>query len=201
MEPHDLKRKILGYRHIEGFRLAKLIRHRYIQYREQWRMAQLTKEKGPQPSVSFSEEAFLEVERSRAAFFMKDRRAFLEGLWRKGAPVILQIKKWCDARKVPLVLAIFPDQLQVDPALRQKLFRKYKLGEDSLDLDLPNSLLRNFCRQHHIYCLDLFPAFQKAGQTQELYLLRNTHWNTAGNRLAADLIFRFLMEHKLIKSN
>ncbi|MDD5643178.1 MAG: SGNH/GDSL hydrolase family protein [Syntrophales bacterium] len=200
-EPHELKRKILGYRNFDGFRLSKLIRHRYIQYREKWRMAQLVKEKGPQAAGSFSEESFMGVERARTVFFKKDRQAFLDGLWRQGAPVMLRIKQWCDDRKVPLVLAIFPDQLQVDQALRQELFRRYKIREDSLDLDYPNSLLRRFCRENHIYCLDLFPPFQKAGKTRELYLLHNTHWNAAGNRLAADLIFQFLMEHKLIKSN
>ena len=141
------------------------------------------------------------VERARSAFFKKDHQAFLNRLWQQGAPVMTRIKQWCDARKVPLVLAIFPDQLQVDQALRRELFRRYKISEDSLDLDYPNSLLRKFCREHHIYCLDLFPPFQKEGKTRELYLLHNTHWNAAGNRLAADLIFQFLMEHKLIKSD
>ena len=200
-EPHELHRKILAYRTFDGFRLAKLLRHRYIQYREKWRMAWLPKKKGCQAQGSFSDESFMGVERARAVFFMKDHQAFLNRLWRQGAPVMLQIKQWCDARKVPLVLAIFPDQLQVDSALRRKLLRKYKISETSLDLDYPNSLLRRFCREHHIYCLDLFPPFQKIGKTKELYLLNDTHWNTAGNRLAADLIFQFLLEHKLIKSN
>ena len=200
-EPHDWKRKIWGYRNFNGFRLAKLIRHRYIQYREQLRVARLTKENGAQTQGSFTEESFMGVERSRSAFFSKDHQAFLNRIWQQGAPVLTRIKQWCDARHVPLVLVIFPDQLQVDQALRRELFRRYKISEASLDLDYPNRLLRKFCREHHLYCLDLFPPFQKAGKTEELYLLHNTHWNAAGNRLAADLIFQFLMEHKLIKSN
>ncbi|MFZ5451857.1 MAG: SGNH/GDSL hydrolase family protein [Thermodesulfobacteriota bacterium] len=199
-EPHDLKRKILGYRNFSGFRLSKLIRHRYIQYQENLRMARLVKEKGPQAPGSFTEESFMQVEKVRSAFFRKNRYAYMDRLWRQGAPVISRIKHWCDARKIPLLLAIFPDQLQVDQALRQELFRKFKISEDSLDLDYPNSLLRSFCREHNVYCLDLFPPFQKAGKSEELYLLHNTHWNAAGNRLAADLICQFLMEHKLIKS-
>jgi len=59
----------------------------------------------------------------------------------------------------------------------------------------------SFCEQNRIHCLDLLAPFQQAGKSAKLYVLRDTHWNEAGNRLAADLIFQYLEGHKLIKTD
>lgn len=39
--------------------------------------------------------------------------------------------------------------------------------------------------------------FQERGRTATLYRFNDTHWNEAGNRLAADLIFHYLQAHGL----
>jgi hypothetical protein len=109
------------------------------------------------------------------------------------------MKQWCDARRVELVLLIFPDQFQVDEDLRAQVLEKYQIPADSLDLEYPNALITDFCRQNQIHCLDLLPPFQEKKKTTQLYRLRDTHWNEAGNRLAAELIFNYLKEQKLIK--
>jgi hypothetical protein len=201
-EPKDLNNKILGYKNFDGFRLSKLIRNKYAQYREMQRMAREIREKGGKDKGNFSEKSFLEIEKSRCGFFLKDRRIYLERRWREGGrQVMTHMKQWCDARNVPLVLAIFPDQLQSDKELREELFQKYKIPEGSLDLSYPNRLLQSFCRENNIHCLDLLVPFQENARSQQLYALRDTHWNEAGNRLAADLIFQYLQDHKLIKSD
>ena len=42
--------------------------------------------------------------------------------------------------------------------------------------------------------LDLLPAFVEAGQRTRLYKPRDTHWNLAGNRLAAEVIAPIMRE-------
>ena len=109
------------------------------------------------------------------------------------------MKDWCDRRKIKLVIAILPDQFQVDQALREAVLTKYKnIAEKNIDLSQPDSLIVNFCRAHNIHCLDLLGQFQEQGKTRQLYALRDTHWNEAGNRLAADLIFEYLEENQLV---
>jgi len=56
----------------------------------------------------------------------------------------------------------------------------------------------NFCRTHNIHCLDMLGQFQEQGKTGMLYASRDTHWNEAGNRLAADLIFKYLEKNRLL---
>ena len=109
------------------------------------------------------------------------------------------MKDWCDRRKIKLVIAILPDQFQVDPELRKAIFAKYKrIKEKNIDLTQPDNLIVNFCRAQNIHCLDLLGQFQEQGKTRQLYTLRDTHWNEAGNRLAADLIFEYLEKNQLI---
>ena len=139
----------------------------------------------------------------RGEIFIKDKnkRAALEHNFRQCAGLIARMKHWCDARKVQLVLLILPDQFQVDADLRVEVLEKYHIAPESLDLEFPNSLISSYCRQTQIHCLDLLPPFQEKGKTMPLYVLRDTHWNEAGNRLAAEVIFKYLQDHDLIKSN
>ena len=83
--------------------------------------------------------------------------------------------------------------------MRKVIFAKYKrIDEKNIDLTQPDNLIVNFCREHNIHCLDLLGQFQEQGKTRQLYALRDTHWNEAGNRLAADLIFEYLEKNQLI---
>ena len=36
------------------------------------------------------------------------------------------MKDWCDRRKIKLVIALLPEQFQVDQALREAVLTKYK---------------------------------------------------------------------------
>jgi lysophospholipase L1-like esterase len=67
-----------------------------------------------------------------------------------------------------------------------------------LNLSYPNNLIVNFCREHNINCLDLLGPFQEQGKIARLYTLHDTHWNEAGNRLAAEKIFEYLEAHNLV---
>jgi hypothetical protein len=44
----------------------------------------------------------------------------------------------------------------------------------------------------------LLGPFQAEAKARRLYALRDTHWNAAGNRLAADLIYQYLEVHHLV---
>jgi len=66
---------------------------------------------------------------------------------------------------------------------------------DRLDLELPQRLVSEFCRQSGIPVLDLLPAFKKHGRSEKLFFDKDLHWTKAGHRLAADQILAYL--HKL----
>jgi hypothetical protein len=198
-EPKDLRKKIWNYLQVEKTRLGSFISRKLMFYNSERKRAQEAQALGFRDGGSFSRETFLEIERKRCRIFQKNGRVELQRNWRQCARILAQMKQWCDARRVELVLLIFPDQFQVDEDLRAQVLEKYQIPPDSLDLEYPNALITDFCRQNQIHCLDLLPPFQEKEKTTQLYRLRDTHWNEAGNRLAAELIFNYLEDQKLIK--
>ena len=56
------------------------------------------------------------------------------------------------------------------------------------DLELMQKILRGFLDVESIPYVDLLERFRETGKREPLYLLRDTHWNDAGNRLAATIL-------------
>ena len=41
----------------------------------------------------------------------------------------------------------------------------------------------------------MLDRFREVGQTETLYLLRDTHWNLAGNQLASNILYQNLLDY------
>lgn len=198
-EPQEPWQRWPGYLRFHNFWLYKVVKGKLTLSWEKRRKAQEKMEALADQEGSFSRQAFLAVEKNRMQLFEKDKKADLEGLWKRKADLLLKFKEWCAQRDIPLVIAIFPDQFQVDRDLRQEIYQTYQVSAADLDLTYPNRLLSGYCRQQGILCLDLLAPFQEKGGSQTLYKLRDSHWNEAGNRLAGELIFNFLTAHRVVR--
>jgi hypothetical protein len=198
-EPKDLIKRYSKYHRFRYWRLHRLVKNKYTRYREEQRREQEVKHQPAQQVGTFSQETFLEIEKERSWIFDKNKRDVLNRDWRGCSEAILKMKAWCDQRQIKLVIAILPEQFQVDQALREAVLTKYNhIAAENLDLTYPDNLVMNFCRTHDIHCLDLLGQFQEQGKTRQLYSLNDSHWNEAGNRLAADLIFEYLEKNQLL---
>lgn len=198
-EPKDLTKKYSEYYQFRKWRLFKLLRNKYIHFREDQRKKQEVKSLPPKQIGIFSQDTFLELERDTIWMFEENGKKELHQKWHECSDIILKMKDWCDRRKINLVIFISPDQIQVDQELRKLVLTRYKkLTEKDLNLSYPNNLIVNFCREHNINCLDLLGPFQEQGKIERLYTLNDTHWNEAGNRLAAEKIFEYLEAHNLV---
>ena len=199
IEPKDLYKRYLKYDRFRHWRLYRLLKNKYDRYRDAQLKREEAKRQPSQPVGTFSQETFLAVEKKRSWMFDKDKRELLNRQWRECSELILKMKDWCDRRKIKLLIAILPEQFQVDQELRQAVLSKYQhIAEANLDLSYPDNLIVNFCRTHDINCLDMLGQFQEQGKTRQLYMLRDSHWNEAGNRLAADLILEYLEKNQLV---
>ena len=105
-----------------------------------------------------------------------------------------EIKTVCERNGIQLFVMLIPDELQVSPELQERVLEKIGVGKDKLDFDRPNKRLVEEFRARNIMYLDLLEPFRLRGRDVRLYKPRNTHWNIAGNRLAADLLYDFLHE-------
>jgi len=198
-EPKDLMKRYSRYYRFNNLRLYLLLQNKYLGYREAQLRKREMKHNTPRQVGTFSQETFLIVEKVRSWIFDKNNQNKLQKKWQECSDIILKMKDWCDRRKITLVITILPEQFQVDQKLREAVLNKYNnIAEKNFDLAQPDNLIMNFCRAQKLHCVDLLGQFQEQGKTKQLYTLRDTHWNEAGNRLAADLIFEYLEANHLV---
>jgi hypothetical protein len=99
----------------------------------------------------------------------------------------------CDARKIALRVVLIPDELQVNPALQAQVHAALHVGATEVDFTLPNRFLQAQFQAAHIDYLDLLDSFVAATAQQNLYKPNDTHWNIAGNALAAELLAQYIV--------
>ena len=133
-----------------------------------------------------SEDAYLRVERERLNLMRVDAES--QARWQATLGVLDEIRALAGRMGSDYVLVIHPDQLQVEDALFRQLVEYYDLDAKDYDRALPQGFLLDYCAQKQIRCIDLLPVFRTAGAQGGLYLPRDTHYNEAGNRLAAEHI-------------
>ena len=139
----------------------------------------------------FTEEAFLEIERQRSEVFLNRSRTLDRDFDTAFLP-LLRIRQICLSRGIQFSVAIIPDEIQVNPELREMLMRTFGLTLGFYDWSAPNRRLRTELEQSGIDYIDLLDDFEVVSKRTPLYRPRDTHWNMAGNALAADLLARHL---------
>lgn len=138
---------------------------------------------GPPPV--YSREKYLGIAARHLEVCREDSSPSQELRWLASLKAIAAIKETCDAAKIPMVLVIQPDQVQVSRALLEELQQQYRLDMSDYDLDSPQRRLKEFCRAQTIPCVDLTPEFQSAEDPDLLYLRNDNHWSARGNEVAA----------------
>jgi hypothetical protein len=149
---------------------------------------------------TFSEQDFLRIEAVRVdSCCYRDPEPAVR--WQETMEVLKAIWSEADQMGARYVMVIHPDQIQVEDALRQQVFQAGDLFEADYDLGLPQTFLMADCVRNGLACLDLLHTFRTNGAEGGLYLLRDTHYNETGNRLAATEILRFLLDQQIIPSS
>jgi hypothetical protein len=194
--------KILGHPVTFKSRLWQFMKQRFIAWKNTdkvhaWNSPQSQEEDSNENKGTFSEKAYLEIERLRLGFCYtpsREKVAFGENI-----DFILttftQMKEFLDNRNIELAVGIYPDEFQVDEELLSQVFLTYNLERGDYDVDLAQRLLKRHLDDLNVNYTDLLDSFKKETLKRRLYLLRDTHWNPAGNEFAADLLFQFLLPH------
>lgn len=184
----------LGLFRPRDFTLVEWLR-RYARASEHRRGMKAEGSRGETPGT-FATDEFLRIERNRM------RVCKLAGdpniRWQKTIRILEAI--WAEVGRIgaDYIMVIHPDQYQVENELRHAVVRKYALDLRRYDFDLPQRFLGKYCTDQRVQCLDLLPAFRAQGSRGGLYLLRDTHYNRKGNKLAADLIYEFMQNRHLL---
>lgn len=182
--------RVLGYPIIPRSRLLMFIQQKYRIYEEE-KKAALENRNQPKEPGSFSEDTYLDIERGRLEFFNLSR--LRDGSYQPRIDYILQsiaeMNALLNSRNIKLVVAVYPDEFQINEKLLRAVLDKYKLRRENYDLNPGQNMLKPFLDSKGIPLIDFTDRYRAEEKKQDLYLLRNTHWNSAGNQLAADILF------------
>jgi hypothetical protein len=142
-----------------------------------------------QPTLT--DDKYLKIEIARSDLFKVDNSELL-GRVRGAMTYLKEIKELCDRQNIELLVILIPDELQVNPNLQAKVIDVQQMNLEDFDFTLPNQYLQEELTQAEITYFDLLPYFQGYSEMETLYKPNDSHWNIAGNELAAELIFQYL---------
>jgi hypothetical protein len=193
----DRRREVtlFGYPIVRESRFLLFLKQKYKIFRDSLKNRMLASgEQKPPPQGTFSEDTFLFVEASRIEFCNLELHR--QGKYAPNIGFIFEsmreVRDLLQARGIPLIVAIFPDEFQVDEQLAHTIFSRFNYDPRDYDLTLMQKVLKNFLDSENIPYVDMLERFREAGKRGSLYLLRDTHWNDAGNRLAATILLERL---------
>jgi hypothetical protein len=149
----------------------------------------------PAPVKNLPEDTFFNIQRANVEFFNRKNSAQLFGpnidhIFQS----IAEMNDLLKSRNIRFMVAIYADALQVSPSQFDTLVTKFALNREDYNLNLAQDVLKSFLESKQIPYLDLLGRFRSEEQKQDLYLFRNKHWNKAGNELAAEMLFEYLVK-------
>jgi hypothetical protein len=143
---------------------------------------------GPPPPYTLTDQ-YAAIMRARIQVADPAFRADLEPRKDYAFKHLDKMKDRLQALGIDFGVLIYPDEFQVDVGLRQSLLEREGIDAAGYDWELPQALVAAWCDKHAVAYLDLLPTFREVHDSgQRLYLLNDSHWNEAGNALAAEEI-------------
>ena len=128
---------------------------------------------------------YLKAIHERSDIYRKERSRFFDFHWANTRATLLAIRDFLRARKIPLLVVLLPDHVQLDPRLQKEYLASVGGAPEDYDFQKPQRVLRAWCEENGIPVLDLFPAFQAEEDLAQLYFANDIHWTSEGHRLAA----------------
>ena len=138
----------------------------------------------------FSEEAYLELATKYVPLLRRERDAKVQRAIDDTLSILADIAAL--AAPTPVVVAVLPTELQVNPELRTAALAAFQLREQDLDLDTPARETRGGLERRGIAVIDLLPALAAAERDGRTYATRDSHWNERGNAVAAEVLAEML---------
>lgn len=149
---------------------------------------------------NFDRHAYLRIQRARAVVFDSHHRRF-SGLMANALAALARMRDLASAAGAGFAVVLIPDELQVDPELRREVLALPPARDAvEFDWDRPNRVLAEGLAEQGVPALDLTGPFRAASGEQRLYRINDSHWNIAGNALAARLLGAWLAEEELKKA-
>ena len=182
-----------GYPLVPKSRLISFVQQKY----KLWTELMKARTSAHGEKATFSDETFFDAERKHLKFC--NLKLHEQGRWDGNKDYIYrsidEMDAMLKARNIKFIVGIYPDEFQINPELLNEIFTRYHLNKEDYDVELMQKLLKGYLDKKGIYCVDLLDKFKHAGKKNSLYKFRDIHWNEAGNKLAADILFPELLKY------
>jgi lysophospholipase L1-like esterase len=141
----------------------------------------------------FAPRVHLEIEAARSLIYVAGQPRFPK-LLDDAVHYLAEMRDICRRESIDYVVLIIPDEVQVDPELQREVRSTFfsHVRDGSWQPTLPNERLAERLQRLAIEHIDLYPDFARQGAARRLYRPRDTHWNVAGNELAARILAEWL---------
>jgi hypothetical protein len=138
------------------------------------------------PDVGFSEDAYLDI----AKGYVPALRRAPDDATRDAIDATMStlVEIVAAATPAPVAVAVLPSELEVSPALRDRVLAALATPASDLDLDAPARITREALEARGVLVIDLLPPLVAAEQEAPTYAPRDSHWNQHGNAVAASAI-------------
>ena len=146
---------------------------------------------------TFSNERYLYIETDRSRIYVSGNRLrdwVVDHATAEAIAHMTHIKRICNERGIDLVVVIIPDEVQINSELQQDVAQNMGRPLQDFNFMLPNQVIGRAFDEADIAYLDLLPLFLEASAQKRLYKPNDTHWNIAGNALAASAIATYLRQ-------
>lgn len=147
------------------------------------------------PELAFlSPEEFTRVERDTAATFARRNRDRVVPSVHDVVAVADGLRAQVTATPARFLVALFPDQLQIDVSLREGVLHNSGMALADFDADGVTALLRDGLTARGMSVVDVTPALAAAPSAPRLYRRQDVHWTIAGNTVAAQAVLAALSD-------
>jgi hypothetical protein len=138
---------------------------------------------------------YLEIVKDRSFIYLSgDPEA--EKLLQDAIFYLKEIQQVCRTKRIDLAVVIIPDEVQVNRFLETEVRSKFPEElKEKWNMTEPIDRLTAALREEKIHYIDLYPQFLVESKARSLYIPRDSHWNIAGNRLAAEIIEPDIRHH------
>ena len=144
---------------------------------------------------AFETSAYLQIEKTRSSIYLAGDQAWGK-LLQDTMFYLKQIQEVCRTKKIDFQVVIIPDEVQVNGSLQIEVRSMFPDElQKKWNITYPIDQFTAALREAKIDYIDLYPQFLQAGKAQSLYRPGDSHWNIAGNRLAAEIIERNIVHH------
>lgn len=141
---------------------------------------------------TLNEDEHLKVEFIRSFVYDKSSPRF-SAYFERAMVHLRKISDICREKNIDLLVVVIPDEIQINAKLEANVLSKFypEITADKWDITQPNERLAAELDRLGINNIDLYKYF-KENPTAQYYKPRDSHWNVAGNELAAVTITNYI---------